>query len=94
MRNATAHKARVRNFHLPLSDALYDRLSREAARRGRPATAVARAAIAEWLRAQERAALHREIAAYAAEMAGTEADLDPALESASVEYLLAEGDLP
>jgi hypothetical protein len=50
-----------------------------------PATVVARYAIETWLREQRRAALHEAIALYAAKMAGTAADLDPALEVAALE---------
>jgi len=41
-------------------------------------------------RVQRRAELHEAIAAYAAKMAGTTADLDPELEAASLELLSAE----
>ena len=46
---------------------------------------------AENLRATKRrpSELHESIAAYAAKHAGTEADLDPALEEAAVEFLTA-----
>lgn len=39
-----------------------------------------------------RAARHRQIAAYAAEYGGTDADLDPELEAASLEHLHAEAE--
>ena len=56
--------------------------------RGRkPGTA--RYAIESWLREQRKAALHEAIAAYAAKMAGTPADLDPELEAASFEVWAA-----
>ncbi len=42
----------------------------------------------KWLREQVRRARHEAIAAYAAEMAGTEFDLDPELEAAGIESLL------
>lgn len=75
----------VRNFHLPLPEPTYRRL-RDAARQAKqPATAVARYAIESWLRQQRKAMLHEAIAAYAAKMAGTRADLDPELEAASLE---------
>ncbi|HUI81196.1 MAG TPA: hypothetical protein VLY24_24895 [Bryobacteraceae bacterium] len=54
-----------------------------------PATSLARKAIQEWLRAKKKAATRRAIIAYASEMAGTEADLDPRLEAASVQHLLS-----
>jgi hypothetical protein len=52
-----------------------------------PATVLAREAIDLWLRQQARLARHAEIAAWAAEMAGSSFDLDPALESAGIELL-------
>ena len=42
---------------------------------------IARDAIDDWLRRQKRKERDDEIAAFAAEMAGTEFDLDPELES-------------
>jgi hypothetical protein len=83
-------KSAQRNFHRPLPDDLYARLRAEAERSGRPATLLARRALELWLRQRRKAARHSAICAYAAECAGTPADLDPALEAASVEYLLDE----
>ena len=77
----------MKNFHLPLPEATYDLLRAEAARVRVPATVAAREAIDFWLREQKRKARHQAIAEYAAEMAGTEFDLDPALESAGIEHL-------
>lgn len=56
-----------------------------------PATALAREAIDEWLRAQKRKARHDAIAAYAARVAGTSLDLDAELEAAGIEHLLDSG---
>ena len=53
-----------------------------------PATALAREAIDCWLRQQRRKERHDQIAAYAAEMAGTRFDLDPDLEAAGIEHLV------
>jgi predicted DNA-binding protein len=78
---------RRRNFHLPLDDDLYRRLRSEAARTGRPATELARNAIEAALRERQRFLLHESIAEYAAAVAGTQADLDPALERAGREHL-------
>lgn len=75
----------VRNFHLPLSEPTYRRLREAADQANQPATVVARYAIETWLREQRKAALREAIAAYAAKMAGTRADLDPELEAASLE---------
>jgi hypothetical protein len=81
----------VRNFHLPLPDQTYSHLRAEAERLQAPATALAREAIDLWLRQQLRKARHDGIAAYAAEMAGTEFDLDPDLEAAGIEHLVKSG---
>ena len=78
----------MKNFHLPLPDETYADLRAEAARAQVPATALAREAIDWWLREQLRKARHDRIAAYAAEMAGTDLDLDPDLEAAGIEHLV------
>jgi hypothetical protein len=80
----------VRNFHLPLQEEIYSQLRSEAERAQVPATELAREAIHEWLRLREKRARHNAIAAYAAEMAGTEFDLDPELERAGIDHLLAQ----
>ena len=77
----------VRNFHLPLPEPLNRRLRDVAARTNRPTTAVARYAIESWLRHQRRAAVREAIAAYAAGVAGSQEDLDPALETAALDAL-------
>lgn len=77
----------VKNFHLPLPEQTYRELRAASERAHVPATALAREAIDAWLRQQARAARGRAIAAYAAEMAGTSFDLDPALEAAAVKHL-------
>ena len=76
------------NFHLPLPEQTYSQLRAEAERTRVPATALARQAIDLWLRHQARKARHDAIAAYAAEMAGTDLDLDRDLESAGIDHLL------
>ena len=81
----------MRNFHLPLPEQTYTCLRAEAERAQVPATALAREAIDWWLRQQLRKARHDQIAAYAAEMAGTDLDIDPELEAAGVEHLLKTG---
>jgi hypothetical protein len=78
----------MKNFHLPLPEQTYAQLRAEAERTRVPATTLAREAIDEWLRSQLRRARHDSIAAYAAEMAGTNFDLDPGLESAGIEHLV------
>jgi len=83
-----------RNFHVPLSEELYKQLRAEAERSQQSATALARYAIAWWLQQRQKAALDESIRAYAAQGAGTPADVDQALEAASVDHLLdAEEDL-
>ncbi len=69
----------------------YAQLRAEAVRTQVPATTLAREAIDLWLRNQLRAARHEAIAGYAEEMAGTNLDLDPDLESAGIEYLVKTG---
>jgi hypothetical protein len=81
----------MRNFHLPLPEQTYTHLRAEAERAQVPATALAREAIDWWLRQQLRKARHDQIATYAAEMAGTEFDLDPDLEAAGIEHLMKSG---
>ena len=78
----------MKNFHLPLPDQIFEQLKLEAQRSQVPATSMARQAIQTWLAARKKAVRQQAIAAYAAENAGTEVDLDPALESATIEFLL------
>lgn len=78
----------MKNFHLPLPDEVYDDLKIEAERSRIPATSMARQAIQAWLAARKKAARNRAIRAYAVKMAGTDFDLDPALERATLEVLL------
>ena len=81
----------MKNFHLPLPDQTYKQLRAEAERTQVPATILAREAIDLWLRHQLRAARHAAIATYAAEMAGSNFDLDTDLESAGIEHLMKTG---
>ena len=81
-------KSVLRNFHVPLSDVLYDALRGEAARVGRPATDVARDAIAGHLHALRRADIDRAVTEYARAQAGSSGDLDVQLEAAGVEHLV------
>jgi len=83
-------KSSVRNFHVPLSEDLYRRLREEAERFKRTATALARHAIDEWLKQNRKEALHRAIAAYASQHAGTSYDLDDGLEAAALDHLQAQ----
>ena len=81
----------MKNFHLPLPEQTYGKLRAEAERANIPATILAREAIDSWLRQQLRKARHDAISAYAAEMSGTNFDLDPDLESAGIEHLVKTG---
>lgn len=81
----------MRNFHLPLPEQIYTLLRAEAERTRVPATTLAREAIDSWLKDQARKARHDAIAAYAAEVAGTELDLDRDLESAGIDHLRKTG---
>ena len=75
----------VHNFHLPLPEPTYRRLREAAERTRQPATLLARHAIETWLRQHRRSLVREEIARYAAEAAGTRADVDEDLEAASLE---------
>jgi hypothetical protein len=82
----------VKNFHLPLPEQTYQRLRAEAERTQVPATALAREAIDLWLRQQIRISRHDAIATYAAEMGGTDLDLDRDLELAGIEEMVRTGE--
>ncbi|MCC6130994.1 MAG: ribbon-helix-helix domain-containing protein [Acidobacteria bacterium] len=73
-----------KNFHLPLSAETYERLREIAEQVNVPATQLAREAIEAWLKERRRQAVAEAIAAYAAQMAGTESDLDASLEASSI----------
>ena len=79
-----------RNFHVPLPEDLYRALQQEAEQAQRPANALAREAIAHWVERQRQARIDQDILAYAAAVAGTDADLDRSLEAASLELLERE----
>jgi hypothetical protein len=78
----------MKNFHLPLPEQTWSGLRAEAQRAQVPATALAREAIDCWLREQAKKTRHDQIAAWAAQMAGSDLDLDPGLEAAGIEQLL------
>lgn len=80
-----------RNFHVPLPDDLYRALQLEADQAQRPANALAREAIAQWVEARRQARIDQAIVAYAEAAAGTASDLDRDLEAASLEVLEREG---
>ncbi|HPZ10649.1 MAG TPA: hypothetical protein PL110_21345 [Candidatus Eremiobacteraeota bacterium] len=79
---------KMHNFHVPLPDDIYTKLRDEALRNNQPATELARYAIKLWLRAREKATLHKALSEFATEYAGTDLDLDENLEALSIEYLL------
>jgi hypothetical protein len=81
----------VKNFHLPLPEHTYVQLRAQAERTQVPATTLARQAIDSWLLQQARKARHDAIMTYAAEVAGTDLDLDHDLESAGIEHLVKTG---
>lgn len=81
----------MRTFHLPLPDDLHEALRREAKADHRPATELVRDALAGWLEARRRERVAREIHRFALDHAGSELDVDPELEQAGVDHLLAEG---
>jgi hypothetical protein len=81
----------MKNFHVPLPEQTYDNLRAEAKRMQVPATTLAREAVEWWLRQQLRKSRQEAIAAYAAEMAGTQLDLDSDLESAAIDHLVKGG---
>jgi hypothetical protein len=78
----------MKNFHLPLAPSTYADLRAEAERCRVPATTVAREAIAIGLGAKRKLARRRAIREYAEAMAGTQFDLDPALEAAGIDEIL------
>jgi transcriptional regulator of acetoin/glycerol metabolism len=78
----------MKTLQLPLEERTYKLLRAEAERRQVSATALAREIIESWLRCLAQKARHDAIAAYAAEMAGTDVDLDRDLESAGINLLM------
>ncbi|WP_407540276.1 hypothetical protein Q0M94_02435 [Deinococcus radiomollis] len=77
----------MKNLHVPLQDELHAALMAHARKSGESATALARQAIVQFVREAERAQRRAELAAFAAEYAGTDWDLDPNLERAGLESL-------
>jgi predicted transcriptional regulator len=78
---------RRRNFHVPLPADLYDALRAEAEHAQRPANALARDAIAQWIEAQRSARIDQDVLRYASAVAGTPEDIDLVLEAAALELL-------
>ena len=75
------------NLHVPISSELHQRLREEAHRSGRPATAIARDAIATHLDTVRRAVRSAAIRTFAEAHAGGEFDIDASLEQAGLEAL-------
>ena len=82
--------SRAFNFHVPLTPELHEMLREEADASGQPATSLAREALVDWLKRRRKERLHAEIAAFAAEHAGTDLDLDGDLEQAGIDVIKAE----
>lgn len=79
----------MKNMHLPLPEPVYARLRAEARRAGRPATALVREAVDQWLADIHRRRLHEAILSYAGAAGGTTDDLGPELEALGIDHLLA-----
>ena len=77
----------VKNLHVPLPGKLHSALRDAAARLGKPATTVAREAIERYVHELRKQTIDLAIEAWATEVAGSELDLDPMLEFATVEFL-------
>jgi predicted DNA-binding protein len=75
----------AKNLHVPLPGELHSALRDAAARLGKPATTVAREAIERYVLELRKQTIDLAIEAWAIEVAGSELDLDPMLESATVE---------
>ena len=75
------------NLHVPLPENLHADLRAEARRSGEPATQLAREGIQLLITERKRQALRQDIAAYAADVAGTLDDFDQEIEAASIEHL-------
>jgi predicted DNA-binding protein len=79
--------AAARNLHVPLPEEVHSELREASQQDGRPATAIARDAIEQWLAERRRRRIAEEITASISGLEGSELDLDPELESAGVECL-------
>ena len=79
----------MKHLHLPVSEDTHHALRLAAQQSGVPATTLAREAVERWLHDWQQARLDAELDAYIAAEAGGPGDLDPVLEDAGVEHLLA-----
>lgn len=75
------------NFHIPLPEPIHARLRAAAQAAGRPSTDLAREWVRDGLDRFERDEVEREIREFAEQWAGTELDLDPALEAAGIDAI-------
>lgn len=82
------------NLYLPLPTVLEARLSALVDKLGQPTTALALELIEDGLKRRERKLCREKLSAFALECAGTDWDLDPALEAAGLESLLLETRCP
>ena len=78
---------KMQDFHLRLTNDLFEQLRAESEKVGIPATVLAREALSTWLHARNRLRLRNELTAYAAAEAGSSYDLDLGLEAAGIEAL-------
>ena len=88
--------ATTKNFHLPLPATLYASLREAAARAGTPATGLAREAIENWLKEDQRRLQRAELADFVDANAGTAWDVDAEWEQSGVASMnkLAPWDTP
>lgn len=77
----------VKKMNLPLPMPLHSALFGEARRRRVPATRLVRSVLEGWMESQQREREAAEIRRFAAELGGTELDLDPQLEETGIAEL-------
>ena len=82
----------TKKLNLPLPASMHEAVFKEARRRRVPATRLVRSILGEWLGEQARERRAEEIRRFAAAHGGSEADLDPELESAGLELLEEDDD--
>jgi len=83
-------KSKLRNFHVPLPDELYNLLHYEAKKSNLPATELVRNAIVSMLKERERNYIDQSLTEYALKYGGTEFDLSKDMECASIEFLMKQ----
>lgn len=80
----------MKNMHVPIPEDVHAVLMAHAKATGESATSLARTAIERLVRDIQREERRARIAAFAAQYAGTEWDLDAGLEAAGLEVILSE----